>query len=142
MPSGFKYLDHVTDAYVEAFGSSIEEAFNQSARGLINIMFDLNTVKGCKPRTLCANGNDTIQLLYDWLEKILWIIYTDSEIMSRFDVTISKSDSSILLEAKTLTESLDLEKHNYKTEVKGITFHQMQVLEKKNKCTCKYIADL
>jgi SHS2 domain-containing protein len=142
MLSGFKYLDHVTDAYVEAFGSTIEEAFDQSARGLINIMFDLSCVEGHKPRVLTASGNDTIQLLYDWLEKILLIIYTDFEIMSRFDVTISRSNSSILLEAKTLTESLDITKHIYRTEVKGITFHEMEVLQKKNKCTCKYIVDL
>jgi Uncharacterized conserved protein len=140
--SGFRYLDHVTDAYIEAFGSSIEEAFDQSARGLINIMFDINSVEGHKLRVLNIRGDDMIVLLYNWLEKILLIIFNDCEIMSRFHVTISRLNSSILLEASTLTEPLDITKHKYKTEVKGITFHEMEVLEKANKCTCKYIVDL
>lgn len=132
----------MTDAYIEAFGSSIEEAFDQSARGLINIMFDINSVEGHKLRVLSIRGDDVIVLLYNWLEKILLIIFNDCEIMSRFHVTISRLNSSILLEASTLTESLDITKHKYKTEVKGITFHEMEVLEKANKCTCKYIVDL
>lgn len=132
----------MTDAYIEAFGSSIEEAFDQSARGLINIMFDINSVEGHKLRVLSIRGDDMIVLLYNWLEKILLIIFNDCEIMSRFHVTISRLNSSILLEASTLTESLDITKHKYKTEVKGITFHEMEVLEKANKCTCKYIVDL
>ena len=142
MLSGFRYLDHVTDAYIEAFGSSIEEAFDQSARGLINIMFDINSVEGHKLRVLSIRGDDMIVLLYNWLEKILLIIFNDCEIMSRFHVTISRLNSSILLESSTLTESLDITKHKYKTEVKGITFHEMEVLEKVNECTCKYIVDL
>ena len=132
----------MTDAYIEAFGSSIEEAFDQSARGLINIMFDINSVEGHKLRVLSIRGDDMIVLLYNWLEKILLIIFNDCEIMSRFHVTISRLNSSILLEASSLTESLDITKHKYKTEVKGITFHEMEVLEKANKCTCKYIVDL
>ena len=132
----------MTDAYIEAFGSSIEEAFDQSARGLINIMFDINSVEGHKLRVLSIRGDDMIVLLYNWLEKILLIIFNDCEIMSRFHVTISRLNSSILLEASTLTESLDITKHKYKTEVKGITFHEMEVLEKANECTCKYIVDL
>jgi SHS2 domain-containing protein len=37
--TGFRYLDHMTDAIVEAYGNSLDEAFENSAKGLINTDF-------------------------------------------------------------------------------------------------------
>ncbi|MBV9666761.1 MAG: archease, partial [Nitrososphaeraceae archaeon] len=36
----FRYLDHMTDAIIEAYGSTLDEAFENSARGLVETMFD------------------------------------------------------------------------------------------------------
>ena len=44
MTTRFRYLDHVTDAIIEAYGSSLDEAFENSAKGLVNTMIDLEQI--------------------------------------------------------------------------------------------------
>ena len=33
MTGGFRYLDHMTDAVIEAYGSTLDEAFEFAAKG-------------------------------------------------------------------------------------------------------------
>lgn len=67
----YRYLDHIADTIVEAYGSSLEEAFENSGRALVNIMFELNQVNIKKIIRIEVQGSDLENLLYSWLEKIL-----------------------------------------------------------------------
>ena len=63
--------EHSTDAFVQAYGSGLEELFENCAKGLVNIMFDINKVEIRESMTITADGDDLENLLYDWLEKVL-----------------------------------------------------------------------
>lgn len=141
MGGGFRYLEHVTDAYVEAYGHSMAEAFDYSARGLVNLMFDIEKAKGEIPIEIKLEEDDISHLLYSWLEKVLLIVLVEGLVMSKFAVSISLK-SSYKLEAYSKADSVDLIKHNYKTEVKGITYHAMELIQKVNLVKIRYIADL
>ena len=138
---GFRYLEHVTDAYVEAYGHSMAEAFDYSARGLVNLMFDIDNANGEIPIEIKAEGDDISHLLYNWLEKVLLIVLVEGLVMSKFAVSISLK-STYKLEARSMADSVDLIKHNYKTEIKGITYHAMELIQKDNLVKIRYIADL
>lgn len=138
---GYRYLEHITDAYVEAYGSSLSEAFDQSGRALVNLMFDTEKANGLFPVTISAEGTDELELLYNWLEAVLLTVVVEGQIMSEFDIRIN-SDSILRLEASTMTESIDMIKHAYKTEVKGITYHAMEVTHEDDLVIARYIVDL
>jgi SHS2 domain-containing protein len=40
---GYRFLDHMTDAIIEAYGSTLEEAFENAAKALCDTMIDLKT---------------------------------------------------------------------------------------------------
>lgn len=141
VPHGYRYLEHITDAYVEAYGSSLSEAFDQSGRALVNLMFDIEKANGLFPVTISAEGTDELELLYNWLEAVLLRVVVEGQIMSEFDIRIN-SDSMLKLEASTMTESIDMIKHAYKTEVKGITYHAMEVTREDGLVIIRYIVDL
>jgi SHS2 domain-containing protein len=138
---GFRYLEHITDAYVEAYGNSMAEAFDYSARGLVNLMFDTDNANGEIPIEIKVEGDDISHLLYNWLEKVLLIVLVEGLVMSKFTVSISLKPT-YKLEAHSRADSVDLIKHNYKTEVKGITYHAMEVIQKDDLVKIRYIADL
>src|ERR671927_1251698 len=138
MPGGFRYLDHMTDALIEAYGSTIDEAFENSACGLVNTMFDLSNVSADLEVKIEANGHDLYNLFYDWLEKVMLIVLTDNLILSYFRVKISHNGNmedggAYFLCSKARGEHLDLKKHNFKVEVKAVTYHEMQIEEDKEK---------
>jgi len=129
LAGGYRYLDHVTDAYIEAYGDSMEEAFSYAAEGTINVMFEINNIVGTSKLEFEVEGHDYSELLFNWLEKILLLIAIDNKVMSNFNLKISKLQSKYLLTALTTTEPIDLSKHDYKTEIKGVTYHEMEILQ-------------
>ena len=149
MPGGFRYLDHMTDALIEAYGSTLDEAFENSAYGLVNTMFDLSNVSADLEVKIEANGYDLHSLFYDWLEKVMLIVLTDNVVLSYFKVKISPTNNmdctdTCFLYSKVKGERLDLKKHGFKVEVKAVTYHEMQIKQdkEKNLFITRFLVDL
>lgn len=179
----FRYLDHMTDLIVEAYGNTLEELFENSAIGLVNAMFEISKVGLTTSIKIIAEGHDFKSLLYNWIEKIILAIYIDRMIITKFDsLSFSKiytaitnnnkkTETTIKKEKKLLIvkdldfvdskeysskynviyklegigkgEIINLEKHEYKVEVKSITYHEMQIKKNKNgHYTARYLVDL
>jgi SHS2 domain-containing protein len=173
----YRYLDHVTDLIVEAYGKNLTETFLNAAIGTLNAMFDIEKVESKTSTKIEAQGHDLKSLLYDWIEKILLAIYIDKIIINHFEHfelrmvikddngnTIKsqivstfknnqknqdKSEMNLILEEKKIDlegrgsviyeiecvgsgESPDISKHNYKLEIKSITYHEMEIDYDKN----------
>lgn len=191
MEERFRYLDHMTDLIVEAYGHTLQELLENSALGLINAMFDMSNVELNHTIKITAHGHDFKSLFYDWIEKIILSIYIDKMIVAKFDSfsfseiimtknynnnnnTINKKetnttnareiellvndlnlyedaeksnlkeDNSIFkIECIGIGDIIDLHKHEYKIEVKSITYHEMEI--KRNQAgyyTARFLVDL
>jgi SHS2 domain-containing protein len=129
---GYKYLEHSTDAFVQAHGSSLEVLFGNCAKGLVNIMFDIDKVEDRQFSTITASGEDLENLLFDWLEKVLLKILIDHIVVSRYSIEISEKNANVmekkyLLRARVGGEKVSYSKHNYKIEIKAITYHELKI---------------
>ncbi len=142
MSGGYRYLEHVTDAFIEAYGDTIEEAFIFAAKGMLNIMFEFKNILGTKKVEFRIEGADFYELLFNWLEKVLLLIAIDNQVISDFDIKILKLKSKYELTGYGLAESIDPSKHGYKTEIKGITYHAMEILQENSQKKVKFILDL
>ena len=138
----YRYLDHVTDAYVEAYGDSMEEAFSYAAKGTINIMFELKDIFGKSKFEFKVEGHDYSELLFNWIDGIILLIAVDNKVASNFELKISKLDSKYQLTGHAMTESVDISKHGYRTEIKGITYHEMEILQESGINKVRFILDL
>ena len=150
----YRYLDHMTDAIIEAYGETLQEAFANAAEGLVNMMFEIDLDKDTKTdkkslfdvnvtQSVVAQGYDLQSLLYDWLEKILLIIYIDKRIPLKFDFVIFNTEIDFFIEASVQTDRIDLEKYPYKLEVKSITYHEMEIKKIDDKrFLLRYLVDL
>lgn len=141
-----EYLDHMTDAYVRCKGKTLAESFQYAARGLVNIMFDLNNTEKKRKVPVSAEGFDLENLLFDWLDKILLLLLIDKIILVEFNIDIyfNKQLNKYIVEGYGNGDSIDLRKHELKVEIKGITYHEMKIFKEKNKdeFVIEYIVDL
>lgn len=142
LAGGYKYLDHVTDAYIEAYGESMEEAFSFAAIGTINVMFELNDIQPKSKFEFEVEGHDYSELLFNWLDRIILLIAIDNKVASNFNLKISKLNSKYQMTGYAMTESIDISKHGYKTEIKGITYHEMEILQERGLNKVRFILDL
>jgi len=124
---GYRFLDHMTDAYIEAYGNTLEEAFEFAARALVDTMISVDKVEAKKEEWLDVEGHDLESLLYNWLDSVMLKLLVDREALSYFKVSISQKNGSYELKATVKGEQLDLEKHHYKVEIKGVTYHLMEI---------------
>ena len=84
MEEKFRYLDHMTDLIVEAYGNTLQELFENSALGMLNAMLDISNIELNHSLTIIAQGHDLKSLFYDWIEKIILSIYIDRMIIVKF----------------------------------------------------------
>jgi SHS2 domain-containing protein len=131
----------MTDAMIEAYGDSLEEAFVNAAKAVNDTMVDLKTVTPEKEFRVSAHGGDLHGLLFDWLDKVMLLLVSDSVVTSEFDVKISR-DGEYSLRAVARGEKLDLKRHQYKVEIKGVTYHQMEILQDSSGTTLRFLLDL
>jgi protein archease len=140
--SGFRYLDHVTDLVIEASGSTIENAFENSARGLVHAMFDIHRFSPALKLLIEASGHDMENLLYNWLEKVLLLVLIEKIVVSNFKVKINEKQGIYSIKGEAMGEKIDLDKHSYKIEIKGVTYHEMEINQHPGVVTVKFMLDL
>jgi SHS2 domain-containing protein len=142
MAGGYRFLEHMTDAVIEAYGDTLEGAFEQAARGLNDTMIDLKDVKPDRELKIEAEGHDLESLLFDWLDKVMLMLVADGIVMSDFSVKINKANGGYFLAGTAKGEKLDLKKHAYKVEIKAVTYHEMSVRQEKGRTTVRFLLDL
>lgn len=138
----FHYLEHVSDAMVEAHGRTLNEVFANSARALVNIVCDLSTIDLNKSVIIKTEGFDQISLLYNWLEKVLLTLVVDNIALANFDVTIERSRDKYDLISACRGEAFSEQKHHYKVEVKAITYHEMKISRRNDMFIVQFLVDL
>ncbi len=139
----FRFLEHTADAYTEAYGATLEEAFENAALATMEVMTDTEKVEPKIEDNLEVEAHDEHALLYNWIEELLIRFDTTENLYSRFKISrIEETPSGLRLKAKIWGEPFDPEKHPSKVGVKAITYHRMEIVKKPKKVTVKFILDI
>ena len=138
----YTFLEHTTDALIEAYGTNLDEAFENAARGLVDTMIDIKTVEEKNEEKFVAYAKDLMGLLYNWLELVLVKVTMNGLVFSSFDVKIRKNSRGFEIKGIGIGETLDLKKHKPKTEAKAVTYHLMRINEKKGQVSVRFLIDL
>ncbi|MDJ0271948.1 MAG: archease [Candidatus Caldarchaeum sp.] len=136
---GFHQLPHMADIYIEAYGSSLEEAFEQAGLALFKTLV-LNASEKTVSVTVEARGQDLMELLYDWLEKLLHKFEIDNIVATEIKVNKITKNSEYRLEATLWGEPYNREKHQTGTAVKSPTYALMEIDTEKN--TVRFVLDI
>ena len=139
----FRFLEHTSDAYIEAWGPNLETAFANAAAGFYETMLNLQSVEPEREDMIDVEGHDEKELLYNWLEAMLLKFDIDGMVYSRFDIGPVSNESNVLnLQARVKGEKYDRRKHGAREEIKGVTYHQMEIQKQPGKVTVQFVLDL
>jgi SHS2 domain-containing protein len=139
----YEFLEHTADAYVAAYGSSLEEAFENAALATSNVMTDTCEVKPKVEEQVEIEAKDEYALLYNWLEEIIVKFDIENRLYSRFKISIIRPTSDgFRLEAKIWGEPFDPGRHSQRVGVKAVTYHRMTITKEPDRATVKFILDI
>ena len=123
MNPSYETLEHTADILVRCTGNTLEECFEGAAYAMFDQMVDISAVDKKTVFHVEAEKEDLEDRLYLFLSELLFIMDSESVVMSGFKVTFD--GNKLLCEAHG--ESLDPSRHRPKTEIKAITYHMMRI---------------
>ena len=139
----FEFLEHTADVYIAAFGDSLEEAFENAALATTEVMTDADQVKPETKEKVELEARDMHELLYNWIEELLFRFDAENNVYSRFQVSsIEESDRGLRLRAEISGEVFDPESRPQKLGVKAITYHLMEIKTRPDEVTLKFVLDV
>lgn len=156
---GYRFLEHATDAVVEAEGRSMREAFAAAADAAVDLTLDRGLVAEDGHMEIRAEGEDLSYLLYSWLEEIVFALITRGFAIRRVEIdegassdldaaAASGGDGSgsiaepLSICARAYGEPLDLKRHGFKLEIKAPTFHEMSIKRSEAGASVRFLLDL
>lgn len=139
---GYRFLEHVTDALAEAWGNTLEDAFTQAGLALFETMLDAKTVRPILNEEIETIGHDEKELLYNYLEELLLLFEIKQFAVGTINVKSASTTPRLKLQAHVTGEPYDPLRHHGKVEVKGITYHLMEIEKRPEKTTVRFLLDL
>ena len=128
---------------IRAAGATMEESFEEGARAMLNVMFDLDLIDEREKFCFEAEADDIAGLFVEFLNEILYRKDTSGFALSRVKVAkIEKTGVIYHLNATAYGEPLNIQKHDIKTEVKAATYAGLKFERKDDKYILQCILDV
>jgi SHS2 domain-containing protein len=123
----FSYAEEgpTADLTVDAWGTTLGEAFTSVALAMFNAITPLDGVEEHEVRTFEVDGDDLGALLFNFLDELLYIHDVDLLVFSNFDMKLD--EERVRLTAECWGERFDLGRHQQGIAVKAVTFHDMRI---------------
>ncbi|MEK6906664.1 MAG: archease [Nanoarchaeota archaeon] len=133
----YEFLEHTADIKFRAFGKILEEIFNNSALALNDIIKGKIKIKSKIEKSFIIKGEDNMELLYNLLEEILYLLDAEDFLMSKIKIKLVNKNK---LDVKISGDKAS----NYKftNNVKAVTYNEMFVKKDKNKWIAQVVLDV
>jgi SHS2 domain-containing protein len=139
----FEFLEHTADIYIAAYGKTLEEAFENAALSMFEVMTETEKIEEKIIDIVEVRAEDEYSLLYLWLESLLIKFEVEEKLYSKFKVSIMEKNSThFILKAEVIGERFNPEKHPSKVGIKAVTYHQMEIIQKNEGRIVKFIIDV
>jgi SHS2 domain-containing protein len=139
----YNILDHTADVKIEVFARTLEEAFEVAGQALVETMTELSKVEAKERRSITVTGEDLYALLYEWIEALIVLFDAEGLIFSRFTVyKIEQRTNEWHLTSEVRGETFDIDRHPQGTEVKAITYAEMEIQKEESHVRLQFVLDI
>ncbi|MCQ1534671.1 archease [Methanosarcina sp. KYL-1] len=139
----YEYLEHTADAKFRAYGKTVEEAFENAALAMFNVMIDTGKVSGNTEREVSLESPDLEDLLVDWLSELLYLFEVDEIVFREFRVEeILEKDGEYFLKARAFGEKFEYGTHPFETDIKAVTYNQLELEETPEGWAAQVVVDI
>ena len=120
----YTQIEHTADLRIRIHGEDLRELFRNAARSLIDIMLPDTTGTTRIVTEITIDSEDLADLMVRWLGEILYLFEGEGVVATRFDIHE--------LEPKRLRSTVrgipfDPESHEILTDIKAVTYHEIEV---------------
>lgn len=120
----YTLLEHTADLGIIVYGVDLPTLFAHAAWALFDVISDASTIEPRCHLTITLDAIDREDLLVQWLGELLYVYDTQRFLCCDATFTVLEPTH---LEATIYGETLDECRHPIDTEIKAVTYHQIEV---------------
>ena len=124
VPEWLESIDHTADVGICVRAPCLEKLFARAAWAMFSVITDMDSVRAIQVTRVAVEAEDRGSLLVRWLSELNYRHVTNHRLFSSFDI-LSLSDQR--LEAEIGGEPIQTHRHTIHTEIKAVTFHELQL---------------
>lgn len=122
--SFYKLIDHTADFGILVVGKNPQGLFQNAAMALTDQLVEKHDPGGGEQTKLQIRGQDWTDLMINWLREILYLWAGKDVLLHSVEIDTIKENE---LSASLWFDRYSPERHQLKSEIKAVTYHQAQV---------------
>jgi SHS2 domain-containing protein len=136
---GYELLDHTGDLGIRIWAADVRGIFQEAARALFDIITDLDKVEVHVDIEVAVNGLGQEELLVAWLNELLYLYEVEGLLLCDFAITEIDEGS---VQGVAMGEEFQEDRHDIKTSIKAVTYHQVEIQEQDRGWQAQVIFDI
>jgi len=138
----YEYLDHMSDVYIHISSNTVEGIFKDAVVATFEVMLNTRSVRDTKRISISIVADDLEQLLYMWVDKLLYLFDAESFAVSYAAITSIKATGPYEISAVLHGEEYDPSMHGQKSGVKAMTYSLMHIFRKGGRWEAYFVLDI
>jgi SHS2 domain-containing protein len=134
----FQFIDHTADVGVRVEAPTLEDLFETAGVAFTELVTSVKSLACPVDRRFKLEEDDIETLLVSWLQELLYLLDTEGLVFARFQVELQ----DFSLEATAWGEVFDPDRHVIKTDIKAVTYHQLEVAKSDQGWQAQVIFDI
>ena len=135
----FEVLDHTADIGIIVYGEDLKALFENAGEAFFHLITDMKRVRRRIRRRIEIRKESLERLMVDWLSELLYLHDVENLLFKEFKVeSVGENGLKAIAKGEPFQEGV----HVIKTEVKAVTYHQIEVRKENGKWRARIIFDL
>lgn len=124
MTKRFEAIEHPSDIGIVVYGKDLKEIFANAAFGMFSLMAELSDVKTKDIFNVEVGGEDTEELLVNWLNELIYLEDAKHILFKEFEILFLDKKS---LKATAKGELIKKDIHMMHRTIKAATFNGLEI---------------
>jgi SHS2 domain-containing protein len=139
----FRQIDHTADVALKVSAENREDLLVTAAMGWRDLVLDENEISGGQERSIEVTAESIEELLVNFLSELNYLLIVKRWITARvIEIDLDEDSQQMKLFATLAGEPFDAEKHEIRTEIKAVTYHQMEVRQRGDRLGTTIVFDI
>lgn len=135
----YREIEHTADLGVEVTAADLPALFASAGEALYALIADPATIESRDEIRIAASGDNPEDLLHAWLCELLAIFNLQGFVGKRCEIAHLENGQ---VQGRVRGEQLDLKRHAFHTEIKGVTYHDFKVWQEAGAWHARVIFDV
>ena len=136
MTSGHEHLSHTADVKIRAWGETLSQVFNESARAFTNCITDVNAIQPHQQRSIHLRAPTIERLFHDFLSELVYLKDTSHFIPCGATLDVGE----LALSGTLFGDTISLyETHG---DIKAPTLHDLHIEKTPGRVTVEFVLDI